>query len=219
MKTSLFIVACLLLSIVTFAQTTICFVQTKQIENGHKQMGDRSVLFLSITSMGCYDSDKDGISVGNGFLKYVETKDGIKNYRGDSYWGDAIYRLRFDYSKLNVVDIQSGIIYVYEKRDFNEVASTTSSNIRKKSPSQSSNPEGQIVVVPTVNRNGHTDDLNARTTCYVCKGTKREKYYITSAASSIVKKYEHCSECNEMMREYNLHRHRLCTVCKGKGYY
>lgn len=197
------------------AQKTICFVQTKEVENGQIKPGDKSYLFLTITDKGCYDSDKEGMSVGNGFLRFSNMQNGIKNYRGDSYWGNAIYRLKADYSHLNIVDIQNDKIYIYERCEISQVTCRTSSKIKSQAVSPQSG--GAVPFIPTSPYN--QPETTERTVCHVCKGTKREKYYIVSAAVSMAERHEYCPECHEMMREYNLHKHRVCTACKGKGYY
>lgn len=202
------------------AQKTICFVQTKEVENGQIKPGDKSYLFLSITDKGCYDSDKDGMSVGNGFLKLSDIQNGIKNYYGDSYWGKAEYRLKTDYSRLNIVDIQNDKVYVYERREISQVACRTSSKIKSQAVSPQIGEAVPFIPAPSYNQQyDHQSETVERIVCHVCKGTKREKYYIVSAVIPMVERHERCPECHEMMREYNLHKHRVCTACKGKGYY
>lgn len=201
------------------AQTTICFVQTKEAKNGIIKTGDKSYLFLTITDKGCYDSDKDGMSVGNGFLKLSDIQKDIINYYGDSYWGKAVYRLKADYSHLNIVDIQNDKVYIYERREISNISCRTSSKIKSQVASTQSDRTTPFISTPSYNRQYNQSEATERTVCHVCKGTKREKYYIVSSAASMVERHEYCSECHEMMREYNLHKHRTCTVCKGKGYY
>lgn len=216
----LFIIALISCSNTVIAQTTICFVQTKEIENGQIKSGDKSYLFLTLTKTGCYDSDKDGMSVGNGFLKLSDIQNGIMNYYGDSYWGEAVYRLKEDYSHLNIVDIQNDRIYIYERREISHIACRTSSKIKSQVVSTKNDVQPTLIsTTPYNQQHNNQTESTERTVCYVCKGSKREKYYIVSAAVSMVERYEYCSECHEMMREYNLHRHRKCTMCNGKGYY
>jgi len=215
----LFLIALISNPDVIIAQTTICFVQTKEVENGQIKPGDKSYLFLTTTDKGCYDSDKDGMSVGNGFLRFSNMQNGIRNYRGDSYWGKAIYRLKADYSRLNIVDIENDKVYIYERRDISHVACQTSSKIKSQMINTQSDEKTPFIPTSPYNQPYNQSEATERTVCHVCKGTKREKYYIVSAAASMVERHEYCSECHEMMREYNLHRHRVCTACKGKGYY
>ena len=82
------------------------------VENNSKKPAGSSCIFITFNEKGCYDSDKDGFSMNNGFLKFAGSNNKGILYQGQSYWGTADYQFAPDYSVLNVRD-KHGVTYVY----------------------------------------------------------------------------------------------------------
>lgn len=97
------------------AQTVIPFALKKQVVNGIVNNKNSEWLFLSISGGICYDSDKKGFTVNNGSLKKKSQNGEFTVYEGESYHGYCSYRIKNDYSKLNVIDIANNVVYVYER--------------------------------------------------------------------------------------------------------
>lgn len=159
--------------------------------------------FITFTDNACYESDKDGYSVGNGSLKYKSMRDGITTYAGTSYWGSSMFKFNSDRSMLNV--IADGNVYVY-RRTAAPSGVTTCSLIRK---SQSSSSTFTPMEVPNV-----TPSITSEEPV----NTPNKGHYET--------KTEQCVEC--MGRGYNMKYlyhggdksssiQQRCIFCHGKG--
>jgi len=85
-------------------------------KDGRETAGDNTGQFIRFTDKSCYDSDKDGIGVGNGYLMYKGMVNGVYVYSGDSFLGgkDGYYYFNNDLSRLNI-QTADGVTYKYEK--------------------------------------------------------------------------------------------------------
>ncbi|WP_347146715.1 hypothetical protein [Parabacteroides goldsteinii] len=109
----------LLLSIPVFTNGQIYFYkQEKVIDINTKEVkkGDLTGQFVTFNNKGCYDSDRGGNSEDNGFLSYLFENEKYVTYQGETYWGEAKYRVSLDKSRINVV--LSNKILVYIKTQF-----------------------------------------------------------------------------------------------------
>ena len=198
---------------------TYFYKQVKIVSNGNISVGDNSILFISFNSKGCYDSDKEGISVGNGFLNYMGKNDKIISYYGDCFWGSAYYYFSTDYDRLNIKLDDSGRILVYSKKSpKNEY---TCSHIKEKKK-EINNQYPIIVNNPNINDN-YIPQSNSqirgyieRVICTFCKGTG------LNPACDFAPDYTggkgdlyYCDICKTHKRP---HTHGRCPSCMGKGY-
>ncbi len=105
-----------LFSMTVFSQAYY-YKQTSKVSNGIRSAGNNSGQFITFTKDGCYDSDKNGISVNNGFQNYKKYENGILYYLGSSYWGNQCqYCFNAAKNRLNIIpDNETGIIYVYQR--------------------------------------------------------------------------------------------------------
>lgn len=88
----------------------ISLPEKKEKQGNHHKEG----MFLTFNPKGCYDSDKKGYDVGNGFREIVSTGNNTTLYIGDSYWGNgAIYKVTHDKSRINITI--GNKIYVYAR--------------------------------------------------------------------------------------------------------
>jgi hypothetical protein len=108
-------VCCTVNAVAQPAGSTYYYKQVLHVHNAQKSKGDNSHLFVTFTNKGCYDSDRGGYTINNGFLDYEGTGNGRHAYYGSSFWGMANYYFAGDYSRLNVKVEADGEIYVYEK--------------------------------------------------------------------------------------------------------
>lgn len=119
----LFVVIALCCSSAICAQTTYYYKLTKKIKDGEEYTNTAGGQFVSFVNNICYDSDKYGISVGNGQLTFHEEySNNSKTYIGNSYFGNVVYRFKTDMSVLNII-VNKNLIYVYKK-------TTPANNIR-----------------------------------------------------------------------------------------
>lgn len=201
MKIVVFILA-LTTSIVASAQTSY-YKLSKKVVDGTTSTSVSGGQFITFTNNACYESDKDGYSVGNGSLKYKSAENGITTYTGTSYWGSSMFKFNSDRSVLNV--IANGNVYVY-KRSAAPSGATTCSLIRK---SQSTGSTFTPIVVP---------DVAPSTTSSEPVSNPYKGHYET--------KIEKCVEC--MGRGYNMKYlyhggsnsssiQQRCSFCHGKG--
>ncbi len=95
---------------------TYYYERVATVKNGVKKSDSGDGHFITFTSKGCYDSNKNGIDEGFGFRKYQQTSNGIQDYYGDSYFGKAYYYFNSDRSRLNVKKETDGTVYVYARQ-------------------------------------------------------------------------------------------------------
>lgn len=195
---------------------TIPFKLTKQVVNGKISSKPCEYLFLTIDQRVCYDSDRKGFTVGNGVLRQISKGEKYTIYEGESFHGQSIYRLRNDFNKLNVEDINKGIIYVYERFDIPENIST-STCIRSTTPSHNSIGTASFIQSPQYDTFPlTTSEPRQRSRCSACGGTGSVKIFVGSSNYSVDVTYK-CNICNEIMHTYDKHIHQTCSSCNGTG--
>ena len=114
---------------------TYYYQLTKKIENGKEFVNTAGGQFITFVGEECFDSDKYGVSVGNGKLKFSPSlSSSTPAYVGNSYFGNVIYRFNKDKSILNI-HVNNRLIYVY-KRTVVPTGIMTSSLIKKKNTTQ-----------------------------------------------------------------------------------
>ena len=185
-------------------------------EDRKEQPGNGSGQFITFNHKGCYDSDKSGFTVNNGFLKFGATTDERVYYSGNSYWGAATYIFLENYNRLNIRVDESGITYVYVQT-MPPANVTTCALIRKAetSPAQKNiNPVNpinppidkiKIDKTPTSKQKYVTREEN----CHICHGNGKcsscsGKGYVIS---TYTQKYANCVNCSN----------GKCSTCTGTG--
>ena len=217
-------------------QTTYYYKLTKKIQNGIEYTNTGGGQFVSFIGSNCYDSDRYGISVGNGQLVYNEQYSSCsKTYIGNSYFGNVMYRFKTDMSVLNII-VNKSLIYVY-KRQTAPSSVTTCTLIRKRE--SSSGNSGSYL--PSYPNNGYGGGYNtnnggsssssqrqntvpSRTqptkhTCSLCNGQRRivkDTYPSLYGQSDYQVK---CNECGGYFMRSTGHTHITCPQCHGKGYF
>ncbi|MDR1023430.1 MAG: hypothetical protein LBL94_09210 [Prevotellaceae bacterium] len=228
------IVAALLLTTTALAAqsagkyTTRYYKQVKVVVNGKERVGDGSGQFITFSDKGCYDSDKEGNTVGNGFLGLERTTAERTYYSGNTYWGDAMYIFTENYNRLNVSLKDKATTYVYAQATPPSTV-LTCDLIKEKNPSDDGG--GMLIdptpVQPPVGGGGVVQPIKIEKTfhacgccngigncrglncvrgykkCHICSGTG-ESYNYASGYKQI------CTNCS---RGYN-----KCDICIGKGY-
>lgn len=196
---------------------TYYYKQIKVIQNQIEKIGNETGQFITFNSKGCYDSDKEGISVGNGFLKYIKTENNIRIYKGDSYWGEAYYYVSIDFKRINIKLRNKFEIYVYTKENpANRMTSYYTKN-------NTTSPVPVIMTSPleTISNISNSQDVKqsklVRTTCSFCKGSGISplKSYGPDYTGGRIVTIQYCETCGKM-DEY--HYHESCPSCGGKGY-
>lgn len=163
-----------------------------------EQTGNGSGQFITFNDKGCYDSDKSGYTVNNGFLNLGKSTTDRVYYSGYSYWGDALYIFTENYGRLNIVVEESGITYVY-------VLATPPANVTTcaliKETKSNSNPIYPAVVnptnpVPVAISGGNGSSSGSTHTSAICKGCNGTGK---------------CTMCGGT-------GYLTCSVCYGRGY-
>lgn len=227
------------LSFSTFsnAQTVSYYKLTKTKIGGVVSSTVSGGQFICFFDGVCFDSDKNGVGVGNGQLNLI-SKDETDVYYGQSYFGKGSY-YKFDKShqKLNVI-APNGDIYAYTRSDAPRGVST-SSLIKSASNSQSqkessysggdylgNNNSGFVIGNAGTNQSGTVQELDLghmeewEEDCPVCggKGEIIEEKYIGSMSFGLGGPYKkRCDLCNkEYMSDFS-HVHKECKTCDKKG--
>ena len=215
-------------------QTTYYYKLTKKIQNGNEYTNTAGGQFITFAGNKCYDSDKYGISVGNGQLVYEDQySSNSKTYIGQSYFGNVVYRFKVDLSVLNVI-VNDNLIYVY-KRQTAPSSATTCSLIRKRSGTSSgggvydqtipNNGHGEVFMnggstynTPTTSSSGNQPSKKVWHECSLCRGKRtivRESYVATNGKDT----QWYCSQCGRSVWQSSGHSHVTCTQCRGQGGY
>ncbi len=101
----------ILTCIITHAETYY-YTLEKIVTNGDSQKASGSGIFITFTSDGCYDSDSEGYTNYQSYLR-LAYKGNYRVYNGDTYWGRGDYKFTSDFSRLNV--IVGNKVYVYNR--------------------------------------------------------------------------------------------------------
>lgn len=226
----IFVAICILIPTVLKGQTTFYYKLTKKIQNGVEYTNTGGGQFISFLDNTCYDSDKYGISVGNGELKFDECySKSTKTYIGNSYFGNTVYRFKSDLSILNII-VNKNLIYVY-KRDTPPTNQTSCSLIRQKKSNETSPHQATYTPMydggydntfnsphtATDKSNVSSSKTKVRNKCPYCTNGERIQHESVSTYG-IDGPRVHCNICNQSWSYGTVHIHHKCNHCKGKGY-
>lgn len=196
---------------------TYYYKQIKVIQEQIEKVGNETGQFITFNPKGCYDSDKEGISVGNGFLKYIKTENNIRIYKGDSFWGEAYYYVSTDFKRINI-SLQNEVkIYVYTK----EYSTNRTTSYYVKNNTINTIPITTTSPLETISNISNGQEMEhsklVRTTCSFCKGTGLNplKTYGPDYTGGSVITLQYCEICGKMDK---YHQHETCPSCGGKGY-
>jgi hypothetical protein len=203
------------------AGKTAWYKQTAVVDqNSKKSNGDKTGQFIAFTKMGCYDSNKEGYDVGNGFLEYKGLENNIHVYYGNTFWGKGSYFFNSDFSRLNI-RTEAGITYVYEKTAAPAATVTSAKIVKKPDPVANTSPSNTtpVYIPPTMPNSppvpGGGSTVSNRIQCNSCKGTGR----CSSCNGNYV--LGNCTYCNGYGKKtYGTGTnasYETCVVCKGSG--
>lgn len=192
---------------VLFAQKTYLYKRVMIVKNGAKTNKNDDAHYITFTDKGCYESDKDGFTTNNGFVKFTKNENNLHCYYGSCSFGTAHYYFSNDYSRLNV-RLDNNITYVYQR----ELSGKTTAS-RRAARSSSSNGGGIYVAPPPVINNGggsvgsgssgssSSHSSSVYQTCKYCRGTGN------------------CSSCNGKGHKFNGYGgyEDRCPGCNGSG--
>jgi len=222
-RTITFCMICFLSVTYLFAENPVIryYKQIKIVTKDRKeQAGSGSGQFIAFNDNGCYDCDKSGYTVNNGFLKFGKSTADRVYYSGYSYWGEAMYIFTENYGRLNIVVEDSGITYVYALAT--PPANVYTCALIKEKDTDSTNTDVVVTPIPPVNPNintGKTTTTRTPTakqkyvtkeeTCHICYGsgkcsTCNGKGYVIS---TYTQKYDNCVNCTN----------GRCSKCSGSG--
>ncbi len=184
------------------------------VKNGVKTSASGDGHFITFTSKGCYDSDRDGFSEDTGFRQYKSSENNIRSYYGDSYFGNAYYYFNPDCSRLNIKRESDGETYVYVRKS---PPAGKAKSSRKKSSEVSVPLAFPLIGVVTIPGSTQTPPPAAPTAtqprrCAGCNGTgfcsmcKGKGWYKNTYDTKVYS----CPSCHGSGR---------CGVCYGKGYF
>lgn len=218
----------------SFAQTYY-YRLTKKIDGGNIYTNTGGGQFITFIDDICYESDKDGISVGNGKLKFEKDfSNKLLIYFGSSYFGNNVkFKFTQDRNLLNVETVD-GRIYVYKKQPAPSSV-TTCSLIRKKG--SSGYGSGYIPINPVTSYEGTYSGTGTTTTpvrsqngtkrkqqpakhtCPLCHGAKRIVRDTYTPLYGTEDYRVRCNECGEYFMRSTGHTHITCPQCHGRGYF
>lgn len=221
---------------------------TKSIIKGEPNTNVSGGQFITFDGRKCFESDKYGNNVGNGFMAYdtdVSKSTNLKAYWGSCYWSKNAYmKFNADKSVMNI-ETNAGKIYVY-KRATAPAGVTTCSLIRKPEPSQNSGgggsytpsyptttfPNGGYAGGDTGGNGGYSGNTGGNTynpsrdkpkkTRHICPGCNGAKTVVRNDGS--ISSYgnsgymKRCPTCGAEYWSTTFHRHVTCSICHGRGY-
>ena len=202
---------------------TYYYKQVKIVSKDKKeQVGNGKGQFITFTHKGCYDSNKEGYKVDNGFVEYKGNANGYHTFYGSSYWGTATYYFMTDYSRLNILIEATGITYVYTLATA-PANVLTSALIKEKMPAPTPNPTptpvNPIIVNPVNPIDGYNNNrTSTRRTCPGCNGKGKGMDQITYSPNYTGGSNDkYCGQCGRTGPAHT-HHAPMCRTCNGKGY-
>lgn len=208
------------------AQDVRYYKLTRIQQNGTPNRNVSGGQFITFSGDLCFESNKKGLSIGNGTLKKNKSYSNAQftTYQGSSYWGNSTtFKFNADKSVLNVV-LDNGDIYVY-KRATPPAGKATCSLIRKRDGNTSSSdmggynptytplPPQQVTTQPSTNSAARYEKRTYP--CTLCHGKGTVPDCDGSIPNFGGQKY--CSECGKNVPM--CHIHKRCPSCDGKGTY
>lgn len=205
-----------------FSQKTFLYKRVMIVKNGAKTNKNDDAHYITFTDKGCYESDKDGFTTNNGFIKFTKNENNLHCYYGNCSFGSAHYYFSNDYSRLNV-RLDNNTTYVYQR----ELSGKTTAS-RRAARSNSNSGGGVYVAPPPVinnggsyggggNSGGSSSHRSTSISCSSCNGTgicsgcggkrgswQNTGYYTGSGSESWIS----CGSCRGSGR---------CGVCRGTG--
>lgn len=215
------------LGVVGVAQNTYYYKLTKQKIGGIISTNVEGGQFFTFVNNACYESDIEGISVGNGVMNYGLTEDGIKIYTGDSYYGYSALYVLADKSKINIK--HNNDIYVYERVEVPD-GITTCSLVKQRTPNVNNNyypcPINPVYVDNSQIYNNQSFPQNnpvqetpiQRRKCVYCSGTGKREYNQSVPTFGLPDTRFYCNECGREFYRSSGHCHVVCGYCGGTGY-
>jgi hypothetical protein len=206
---------CCLFATCLFAdnQATRYYTQLKIVTKDRKeQKGDGKGQFISFNDKGCYDSDKSGYTVNNGFLKYGKTSNDRVYYSGNSYWGEAMYIFTENYGRLNILVQSDSTTYVYVLANPPKDTYTCAliKKVEKSSPNHIPIIINPVTSAPDGGGTSPKRDEYGYVSCPQCYGTGSCSGCNGSGWSNITYTGDKhvCANCSGKGK---------CTSCKGTG--
>lgn len=194
-------------SICDSSAQTYYYERVAIVKNGVKTSAAGDGHFITFTSKGCYDSDKEGISENTGFREYQTTANNIINYYGESYFGTAHYYFSADRKRLNIKCDDGNKVYVYELRNAPVGVTKSKRNIS----ARNYNSGSTSVVVPQTNTYSNPSSTSTD------NSTSRSRYgYYTCPTCNGSGKCPICHGTN-VRSSYYTGESRICTQCNDKG--
>lgn len=215
-KTNLLILAliCALIPAIAQKQTsgTRLYKRVMIVQGGNKKSTNDDAHFITFNNNGCYVSDSNGYSTGDGLMKFVKNDNNLHCYSGtvDGQVADLFFSS--DYSRLNIR--KGDVTYVYQR----EAGKTTTASMRKSSGnSGNQNQGGGVYFIPPAQQptydNSSSKPKPTPRTCPGCNGTGIGLNHIKFLGGY---DKEYCSECGSVGYKHYHEKHR-CRVCNGKG--
>lgn len=189
------------------AQDTYYFQLTRKIIDGNSSTKVAGGQFITFIGDICYESDIDGIAIGNGKLSKNSnySNETYIVYDGKSYWDNhSTFRVNKDRSVLNIIT-EKGDVYIY-KRATPPNGVVTCSLIKEKQQNTGGSSSGvQPVYVPTPIAVGSQTPTTAPT-----QPTQSNTVTTPSKKWRSITREVDCSFC---------HHSGKCSTCNGKGWY
>jgi len=192
-------------------------------KNGKERISKGGGQFITFNNKGCYDSDRSGYKVNNGFLNLEkETSDRVY-YSGSSYWGEAVYIFTENYKRLNIRINNGNTTYVYVLAT--PLANVNTCTLIKEAKNNTGNSSNRITTDPIIiNPVNPTPDIPKNT---FETGPKSKQKYVTSEENChICFGSGKCSKCNGTGIWYPIYTQEAsvcscnygkCGTCAGKG--
>lgn len=189
---------------------TYYYERVKEVNNGNQKTAAGDGHYITITQYGLYESDENGSTKNQGFVKFISADNNRPYYEGNAFLGTYLsYVFNSDYSRLNL-HLGNGTIYVYERK------SRPSSDSALRVYSSDPLPGPIPLPDPKPNPDPSPKSSPKEMDCPYCNGTGRVK--ITVSGGIIKNQYWiTCDECGQRYLNTDRHVHRDCTYCRGTG--
>lgn len=194
---------------------TYLYKRVMVVANNRKIQKNDDAHYLTFTSNGCYESDKNGYDLGAPFISFVKRENGLQCFHGGGFYGEGDYYFRPDRSRFNLM--VGSTIHVYQREP--SLRTTASLRQSKKQVPKSGGGGGFIPLpMPSLSVPSLSGGNNKTTRpCPSCKGSGKGQSSIYYPPNFTGSDEIYCTICGKIMSRHT-HTQSSCPTCHGKGY-
>ncbi len=195
---------------------TYLYKRVMVVTGNRKTQKNDDAHFLTFTPKGCYESDKNGYSLGSPFINFIKNENGLQCFHGGGFHGEGDYYFKPDRSRFNL--IVGSTVHVYQREPSTR---TTASQRNSKKQAPNSVGGGNFIPLPLPSISNpsvpNSTGGKSRRSCPSCKGSGKGQSSIYYSPNYTGSDEIYCNICGRIMSRHT-HTQSSCPTCHGKGF-